>query len=86
MSSLKPSNNSDQDYFHAHSGSSRLLTSSDAAQYLTLSEQTLRKWRMTGGGPAFVKFGSSGRVCYRLSDLDAFIDARLQTSTSDPHG
>lgn len=62
---------------------SRLLNSREAAQYLSLSEPTLRKWRVIGGGPLFVKFGLSGRVCYRMSDLDAFIEARVQTSTSD---
>jgi excisionase family DNA binding protein len=60
----------------------RLLNSREAAQYLMVAEPTLRKWRVTGGGPPFVKFGSGGRVCYRLKDLDAFIEARIQTSTS----
>ncbi|MEO7470140.1 MAG: helix-turn-helix domain-containing protein [Sphingobium limneticum] len=52
-----------------------------AAALLGLAEQTLRKLRTTGGGPPFVKLGRAVR--YRPSDLEAWLSARLMTSTSD---
>lgn len=52
-----------------------------AAQYLGLQPTTLSTWRTRGGGPRFLKLGSSVR--YRLSDLDAFTSERTRTSTSD---
>ena len=58
----------------------RLLTQSDAAKLLRLSERTLERLRLQGGGPPFVKAGRSVR--YRESDLDAWIAARVVSSTS----
>jgi hypothetical protein len=49
-----------------------------------IAVQTLAKWRVLGGGPAFRKAGR--RVVYEVSSLDAWAAARLgppQTSTSD---
>jgi hypothetical protein len=40
---------------------------------LRLAPATLRGWRCAGRGPGFVKIG--GRVCYRRSDIEAFIAA-----------
>lgn len=48
-----------------------LLTRKDAARYLGISVSTLARWAMEGTGPAYSK---AGRVRYRLSDLDAFIE------------
>lgn len=42
-----------------------------AAERLGLSEQTLRRWRMHGIGPAWCKL--NGAVRYRDSDLDNYI-------------
>ena len=58
----------------------RLLTQSDAAKLLRLSERTLERLRLTGGGPSFVKCGRSVR--YRECDLEAWIAARVIGSTS----
>jgi excisionase family DNA binding protein len=58
----------------------RLLTQSDAAKLLRLSERTLERLRLQGGGPPFVKAGRSVR--YRESDLDAWIAARVVSNTS----
>jgi len=58
----------------------RLLTQSDAAKLLRLSERTLERLRLQGGGPPFVKAGRSVR--YRETDLEAWIDARVVSSTS----
>jgi excisionase family DNA binding protein len=59
----------------------RLLTQSDAAKLLRLSERTLERLRLQGGGPPFVKAGRSVR--YRESDLDAWIAARVVSNTSE---
>lgn len=41
-----------------------LLTITDAAKLLKVSESTLNNWRARGKGPAFVKLGGSGSVRY----------------------
>ena len=51
-----------------------------AADLLGLKPQTLRKWRVTGGGPPYVRLG--GRVAYRRADVDAWIADRTFTSTA----
>jgi excisionase family DNA binding protein len=61
---------------------SHLVNQKQAAQFLGLSPRTLESWRLTGNGPAYIKVGR--RVRYRRSDLEAWLDARRRTSTSDP--
>jgi excisionase family DNA binding protein len=58
----------------------RLLTQVEAARLLRLSERTLERLRLTGGGPLFVKAGRAVR--YRECDLEAWIAERVVTSTS----
>ena len=52
-----------------------------AARILQMSERTLEKWRVTGGGPVYRKFGR--RVLYADSDLLAWIESARKNSTSD---
>lgn len=52
-----------------------------AAGYLGVSASYLNKLRVSGGGPRFAKLGS--RVRYRRVDLDAWLESRLVTSTSE---
>ena len=53
----------------------RLLDEKQAAVHLTVSPGTLSVWRSTGRyNLPFVKVGRMVR--YRLSDLDAWLDAR----------
>ncbi|HVM79907.1 MAG TPA: helix-turn-helix domain-containing protein [Stellaceae bacterium] len=59
----------------------RLLDSEGAAQYLDCSKALMEKMRTAGNGPRFVKIGASVR--YDVRDLDAYIDSRRRTSTSD---
>lgn len=66
------------------SNPSQLENQDQAAAYLGLSPRTLECWRLTGAGPVYIKVGR--RVRYRRSDLEAWLDARLRTSTSDPGG
>ena len=59
------------------------LAEQQAAEYLGISVYSLRRWRVYGGGPRFLKMGS--RVVYPLSELDDYQAACLRRSTSD-HG
>jgi hypothetical protein len=52
------------------------LTRSHAAKYLGVAEQTLANWRTIGRGPKSFRLG--GRVFYRLTDLQAFVDETMQ--------
>jgi excisionase family DNA binding protein len=58
-----------------------ILSVEQAAEHLNMSESTLNRLRGQGGGPRFAKLG--GRVVYRRSDLDAYVEARLCASTSE---
>jgi excisionase family DNA binding protein len=57
------------------------LTAKEAAKFLTLSEHTLRNWRVEGKGPGFHKLGS--RVVYARVDLEAWADQQYRNSTSE---
>jgi Helix-turn-helix domain len=48
-----------------------LLTQVETAELLRLSERTLERWRVVGGGPVFCKLGK--RVLYRRDDLEKLI-------------
>jgi len=58
-----------------------LLTTIEAAEYLTMSKPTLERWRLTGEGPKFVKMGDAVR--YRPADLDAFITGNIVQTTAE---
>jgi len=58
----------------------RLLTQVEAARLLRLSERTLERFRLTGGGPRYIKANRSVR--YRECDLEQWINARVVSSTS----
>lgn len=49
------------------------LDTADAALYLGFAKATLKKWRVTGDGPSYVRVGS--KIVYRVEDLDAFLSA-----------
>lgn len=57
-----------------------LTTPETAADYLKLSPKTLANMRCRGDGPPYVKYG---RIRYRWGDLDAFIERRIRSSTSE---
>jgi predicted DNA-binding transcriptional regulator AlpA len=61
----------------------RVLRTPDAAKYIGLTASTLEKKRLTGDGPRFVRIGTRA-VGYTVDDLDAYIEAGLRRSTSDP--
>jgi predicted DNA-binding transcriptional regulator AlpA len=58
-----------------------VISASQAARILTLSESTLAKLRLSGKGPAYCKLGR--RVVYREQDLNTWLDAHRRLSTSD---
>ncbi|MGI8307186.1 helix-turn-helix transcriptional regulator [Saccharopolyspora hattusasensis] len=47
------------------------LPTEEAAHYMGLSYSTLKKWRVTGDGPAYVRIGS--RIVYLIEDLDTWL-------------
>lgn len=49
------------------------LTPAAAAEYLGVSEQTLRNWRSQGRGPAYWRLG---RIFYVRTDLDRWARTR----------
>ncbi len=53
----------------------------EAAEFLQLSRKTLDRYRVSGEGPVFHKFGR--RVRYARSDLEDWAAARRRTSTCD---
>lgn len=61
---------------------SEFMDTRAAAKYLNLSPHTLDRWRWSGDGPKYVKFGRSVR--YRIQDLAAFVEESLRGNTSEP--
>ena len=59
----------------------KYLSTREAADWLGLSPRTLDRYRVSGDGPAFHRFG--GRVRYLAADLDDWAAARRRLSTSD---
>jgi len=57
------------------------LTTEQAADFLTIKPNTLEIWRLKGKGPTYVKFGRAVR--YKKTDIDAWINSQVRTSTSD---
>jgi predicted DNA-binding transcriptional regulator AlpA len=56
------------------------LDTAGASRYTGLSQSTLEKRRLYGGGPPFLKLGRLVR--YRISDLDRWLDSQLMATTS----
>lgn len=60
-----------------------LLCTADAAALVGLSAVTLKRMRLSGRGPLFVRL-SRRTVRYRRSDLAAFIESKLVTPRAAP--
>ena len=60
------------------------LNTREAAAWLGLSPKTLERYRVSGEGPDFRRFGS--RVRYLLIDLESWASERRWTSTSEERG
>jgi excisionase family DNA binding protein len=59
-----------------------LLTVEEAAVRLKISKHTLNRWRVTGEGPPFIKYGPR-LVRYVESVLDEWARNRIRASTSE---
>jgi predicted DNA-binding transcriptional regulator AlpA len=59
---------------------STLLTSSETAQRLNISAATVRGWRRSKLGPLFIRLGPRKCVRYRTSDIEAFLQNRMEDS------
>ena len=62
-----------------------LLTVEEAATRLKISKHTLNRWRVTGEGPPFVKYGPR-LVRYLETALTDWEQRRTRRSTSDVGG
>lgn len=60
---------------------SKLLSTSQAAEYLGVSKAFLERDRWAGARIPFIKVGSRA-VRYRQNDLDQYIDQQVRLSTS----
>jgi predicted DNA-binding transcriptional regulator AlpA len=56
-----------------------LFSSLNTSQYMNMSHSWLRRSRVDGNGPPFIKLGRSVR--YRKSDVDAWLDQQKQENT-----
>lgn len=56
------------------------MDTKNAALYLGFDEGTMANWRVTGGGPSFIKPG--GKVFYYRSDLDSWLNRRRGETTA----
>ena len=56
------------------------IPETEAADFLCQSVRTIQKWRVTGAGPQFYKFGRSVR--YRRRELFDWVEARRRAHTS----
>ena len=56
------------------------LTPKEAADRLRLTVGTLSNWRVSGGGPRYIKVGR--KVLYPLAEIEAFEQRQLRTHTA----
>jgi len=54
--------------------SERLLNERQVAERLTVSVATVRRWRLLGQGPRYIKVGSAVR--YRAEDVAEWLNSR----------
>jgi len=62
----------------------RLLTTTEAAEFLACGKNTLEQDRLRGSRIPYVQMGRSVR--YDLTDLEAFLSANKRRSTSNASG
>lgn len=63
---------------------SGMFTTKQASAWLKISESTLEKFRLYGGGPRYIKAGrgSQSRVVYDPADLRDWVEEHKRASTS----
>jgi hypothetical protein len=60
-----------------------LLTQSEAAELLRLSEKDLERKRISGMGPRYLRLGKNKNIRYRPEDLQSWVESLVVTSTSE---
>ena len=60
------------------------LCTKELAEWLRVGPQTLRKWRINGRGPAYVRMGEypAGAILYRRTDVEEWLLSRKKAHTS----
>ena len=60
------------------------MTTADVAEWIRMRPQSLRKLRLTGGGPPYIRLGEfpNGRVLYKKTDVESWLLARRFPHTS----
>jgi excisionase family DNA binding protein len=62
----------------------KLLSTKEVAEILGVEVQTIRKWRMDGSSPKYLRYGKlKGRCMYRQEDIQSWIEEKLRISTSE---
>lgn len=59
-----------------------LLPAARAAKFLCINVKTLEAMRLRGDGPPWAKV-SKRRIAYRRADLEAYVEKRIFSSTSE---
>ena len=59
----------------------RYLRQDDLAERWQISPRTLERWRWSGDGPRFLKV--SGKVLYRIEDIEAYEAAHVRSRTDE---
>lgn len=59
-----------------HGRKSDIMSTSEAADYIGASPETMRSWRCLKKGPAYIKSGR--RIRYKRSALDAYLAGKEQ--------
>lgn len=78
----RPSGSTDSNGDVLPAGLSAALNTEQASSYTGLAVATLEGLRCRGGGPRFVRYGRKA-VRYLVRDLDAWIEERIISSTSE---
>lgn len=55
-----------------------MLTEKELAARWKVTTRTLKSWRASGKGPAFVEIGETKGVRYRVSDIEAYEASRTK--------
>lgn len=65
-----------------------LLDSKEVAAVLGVRVQTIRAWRVRGGGPRFTRLGRGRgcRIVYDLAEVQRWLERNTYASTSEPSG
>jgi len=57
----------------------------EVARHLNVSLSTVRRWRLVGGGPRWIRIGASS-IRYPLADLEAYVASLPSGGGISPEG